>query len=54
MRPKKREELIMTLLQNNMPDDNDRYYIYHDQETNTFSVELDEDAEEVRDLIEGI
>ena len=50
----KREELIMTLLQNNMPDDNDRYYIYHDQETNTFSVKLDEDAEEVRDLIEGI
>ena len=50
----KREELIMTLLQNNMPDDNDRYYIYHDQETNTFSVELDEDAEESRDLTEEI
>ena len=37
-----------------MPDDNDRYYIYHDQETNTFSVEVDEDQEELGDLIERI
>ena len=50
----KREEAIMTLLQNNIPDDNNMYYIYHDQGTNTFSVEVDEDAEEVRDLIEGV
>ena len=50
----RREEAIMKLLQNNIPDDGDLYYIYHDQETNTFSVEVDEDAEEVRDLIEGV
>ena len=50
----KREEAIMTLLQNNIPDNNDMYYIYHYQETNTFSVEVDEDAEDVRDLIEGV
>ena len=50
----RREEAIMKLLQNNIPDDDDLYYIYHDQETNTFSVEVDEDAEEVRDLIEGV
>ena len=52
--PERREETIMTLLQNNIPADNDTYYIYHDQETNTFSVEVDEDAEEIRDLIEGV
>ena len=42
----------MDLLQNNMPHDNDQYYVYHDQESNTFSVELDEDADEIRDLVE--
>ena len=46
--PEKREQVIMDLLQNNMPHDNDQYYIYHDQETNTFSIELDEDADEIR------
>ena len=50
--PEKREQVIMDLLQNNMPHDNDQYYIYHDQESNTFSVELDEDADEIRDLVE--
>ena len=50
--PEKREQVIMDLLQNNVPHDNDQYYIYHDQETNTFSVELDEDADEIRDLVE--
>ena len=49
----KREQVKMDLLQNNMPHDNDQYYIYHDQESNTFSVELDEDADEIRGLIEG-
>ena len=48
----RREQVIMDLLQNNMPHDNDQYYIYHDQESNTFSVELDEDADEIRDLVE--
>ena len=47
----RREQVIMDLLQNNMPHDNDQYYIYHDQESNTFSVELDEDADEIRDLV---
>ena len=46
------EQVIMDLLQNNMPHDNDQYYIYHDQESNTFSVELDEEADEIRDLVE--
>ena len=46
------EQVIMDLLQNNMPHDNDQYYIYHDQESNTFSIELDEDADEIRDLVE--
>ena len=46
--PEKRQQVIMDLLQNNMPHDNDQYYIYHDQETNTFSIELDEDADEIR------
>ena len=50
----RREQAIMELLQNNMPDNNDQYYIYPDQETNTFSVELDENAEEVQDFIENI
>ena len=50
--PEKREQVIIDLLQNNMPHDNDQYYIYHDQESNTFSVELDEDADEIRDLVE--
>ena len=50
--PEKRKQVIMDLLQNNMPHDNDQYYIYHDQESNTFSVELDEDADEIRDLVE--
>ena len=48
----RREQVIMDLLQNNMPDSNDQYYIYHHQETNTFSVELVEDADERRDLVE--
>ena len=48
----RREQVIMDLLQNNLPHDNDQYYIYHDQESNTFSVELDEDADEIRDLVE--
>ena len=50
----RREQAIMELIQNNMPDNNDQYYIYPDQETNTFSVELDENAEEVQDFIENI
>ena len=50
----RREQAIMKLLQNNMPDNNDQCYIYHDQETNTFSAELDENAEEVQDIIEDI
>ena len=50
----RREQVIMDLLQNNMPDSNDQYYIYHNQETNHFSVELDEDADELRDLVERV
>ena len=46
-----REQVIFDILQNNMPDDNNRYYIYHDTSTNTFSlVEESPDAEEIDNL----
>ena len=46
-----REQVIFDILQNNMSDDNDRYYIYHDTSTNTFSlVEESLDSEEIDNL----
>ena len=32
----------------------DIYYIYHDQKTNTFSIEVDEISDEIQDFIESI
>ena len=32
----------------------DIYYIYHDQKTNTFSIEVDENLDEIQDFIESI
>ena len=29
----------------------DIYYIYHDQKTNTFSIEVDENSDEIQDFI---
>ena len=46
-----REQVIFDILQNNMSDDNDRYYMYHDTSTNTFSlVEESLDSEEIDNL----
>ena len=50
----KREQVIFDILQRNLPESNDTYYIYHDQETNTFSIKVDETAEDVQNLIETI
>ena len=50
----RREQVIMDILQQNLPESNDIYYIYHDQELNTFSIEIDETADIVQDLIEEI
>ena len=50
----RREQVIMDILQQNLPESNDVYYIYHDQESNTFSIEVDETADVVQDLIEEI
>ena len=41
-------------MQRNLPESNDTYYVYHDQETNTFSIVVDETAEEVQNLIESV
>ena len=38
----KREKVILDILQNNLPDSaNDIYYIYHDENTNTYSIEVE-------------
>ena len=50
-----REQVILDILQNNMPSSGDDiYYIYHDTQTNTFSIEVDESSYEIQDFIEGI
>ena len=51
----RRTQVIMNLLQNNLPaSTEDIYYIYHDEETNTFSIEVDEKSEEIQDFLETI
>ena len=51
MTPHREEEVILNLLQNNLPGDNDTYYIYHDVNTNTFSLQEEgPDAEEIDNL----
>ena len=51
----KRTQVILDILQNNMPiSGDDIYYIYHDQKTNTFSIEVDENSDEIQDFFEGI
>ena len=51
----KRTKVILEILQNNMPvSGDDIYYIYHDQKTNTFSIEVDENSDETQDFIESI
>ena len=50
----KRTQVILNLLQNNLPDSAEGiYYIYHDEETNTFSIEVDEKSEEIQDFVES-
>ena len=51
----RRQQVILDLLQNNMPDSAaDIYYIYHDAKTNTYSIEVDENTEEVQNFIGSI
>ena len=51
----KRTQVILDILQSNMPaSGDDVYYIYHDQRTNTFSIEVDENSDEMQDFIESI
>ena len=51
----RRTQVIMNLLQNNLPASTEViYYIYHDEETNTFSIEVDEKSEEIQDFLETI
>ena len=51
----RREELIMDLSQNNMPySDDNRYYIYHDVNTNVFSIEEDPFYGEIDNLTSQI
>ena len=51
----RRQQVIFDLLQNNLPDSaDDIYYIYHDENTNTFSIEVDETSEEIQNFIGSI
>ena len=51
----KRTQVILNLLQKNLPDfAEDIYYIYHDEESNAFSIEVDEKSEEIQDFVESI
>ena len=46
-----REQVIMDLLQKNLPhSDDNRYYIYHDPNTNIFSIEEDFESEDINTL----
>ena len=52
---KRRAEVILDILQNNLPpSENDIYYIYHDPETNTYSIEVDENINEIQDYIQDV
>ena len=51
----KREKVILDILQNNLPDSaDDIYYIYHDENTNMYSIKVDENSEEVQNFISSI
>ena len=51
----RRQQVILDLLQNNMPDSaDDIYYIYHDTKTNTYSIEVNENSEEMQNFIGSI
>ena len=50
-----REQAIFDILQANMPNiGDDIYYVYQDPETNVFSIQKDELAEEIQDFVETI
>ena len=50
-----REQVIFDILQANMPNlGDDLYYVYQDAETNVFSIQKDELADEITDFVEGI
>ena len=49
-----REQVIFDILQANMPNlGDDLYYVYQDPETNVFSIQKDELADEVTGFVEG-
>ena len=51
----RRQQVIFDLLQNNLPDSaDDIYYIYHDEKTKTFSIEVDESSKEIQNFIGSI
>ena len=51
----RRQQVIFDLLQRNLPDSaDDIYYIYHDENTNTLSIEVDETSEEIQNFIGSI
>ena len=53
--PSRREQVILDILQSNMPSSGDDiYYIDHVPETNTFSIKTDESADEIQNFINGI
>ena len=50
-----REQIIFDILQANMPNiGDDLYYVYQDPETNVFSIQKDELADEITDFVESI
>ena len=51
----RRRQIIFDLLQNNLSNSaDDIYYIYHDENINTFSTEVDETSEEIQNFIGSI
>ena len=50
-----REKVILDILQAKIPSSGDDiYYIDHDPRTNTWSIKVDESADEIQDFIESI
>ena len=49
-----REQVILDILQNNMPSSGDDMYYIYNKQTNTFSIEVDENSDELQDFVEGI
>ena len=51
----RKQQIIFDLSQNILPDSaDDIYYVYHDENTNTFSIEVDEYSEKIQNFIGSI